>query len=180
MLIGPIPPKRYIFTSAGQVGVAIGLLSITAFFTSLILVYAMILGAQTRSTRVTIPQSLWLSTALLLTSSVTLEAARYSLRRARLHEYRARMIATSILGVGFLCSQVYSWWNLEQQGVYMRSNPHGSVFYVFTGAHALHLFSGVLCLFYLVYRSGVLAEDAEQDLRHHRRTAAAIALYWHF
>lgn len=180
MLIGPVQPKRYFSASPGQVGVAIGLVSISAFFTALIVVYAMILGAQTRSARVTIPQSLWLSTGLLLASSATLEAARYSLRRAHLHDYRARMIATTALGVGFLSSQVYSWWNLAEQGVYMRSNPHGSVFYVFTGAHGLHLFSGVLCLFYLVYRSGVLEEDAEQDLRHHRRTAAAVALYWHF
>jgi cytochrome c oxidase subunit 3 len=180
MLIGPVSPKRYQFTTISQIGVAVGLLSITAFFTALVMVYALLFSAQTRTARITVPVSLWVSTALLLASSAALEAARYSLRRARLREYRVRISTTTALGVGFLCSQIYSWWNLAEQGVYMRSNPHGSVFYVFTGAHGLHLFTGVLCLVYLRYRAERLAEDAEQDLRRHRASSSAVALYWHF
>lgn len=181
MLIGPTSaPKRYFSFSMSQLGVAVGLLSITAFFTALILVYALIFSAQTRVQRVIIPWSLWLSTGLLLASSITLEAARYSLRRAKLPHYQTRVLVTTVLGGGFLASQVYSWWNLAEQGVYMRSNPHGSVFYVFTGAHGLHLFSGLLCMLYLLHRSRLLTDDAEQDLRRHRKTAAAVALYWHF
>lgn len=181
MLIGPTSaPKRYISFSLNQLGVAVGLLSITAFFTALILVYALLFSAQTRTERVSIPWSLWLSTGLLLASSMTLEMARYSLRRAKLVEYQGRVLATTLLGAGFLASQIYSWWNLAEQGVYMRSNPHGSVFYVFTGAHGLHLFSGLLCVLYLLHRSRLLTEDAEQDLRRHRKTAGAVALYWHF
>ena len=35
-------------------------------------------------------------------------------------------------------------------------------------------------MLYLLHRSRVLTDDAEQDLRRHRKTAAAVALYWHF
>src|SRR5690242_17261022 len=99
MLIGPTsPPKRHVPFSLNQVGVAVGLLSISAFFTALILVYALIFTGETTYRRVAIPDSLWISTFLLLASSTTLEAARYSLRRARLVQYRSRMMTTTILG----------------------------------------------------------------------------------
>ncbi len=163
-----------------QVGIIVALVSISAFFIALVLSYSFRLQTQIIWRHIRIPPLLWVSTALLGTSSLCFEAARHALRHGQTRNYTRLLEATTLLGFGFLTSQVLAWRELAEQGVYLAANPHGSMFYMFTGAHGIHVLGGLLSLLYLVIRSRRLALAAEQQFRHERAVTAAIALYWHF
>lgn len=157
-----------------------GLVSLTFFFGALILAFGLRIQQQGTWERFETPSILWLGTALLLLSSWTLEAARGALRRALVVIYRGRLLATIVLGVLFLCVQAVSARDLIAQGVAAAANPHGSAFYLFMGIHGVHVTGGIAWLGYLRIRSKRLFRGTETDLRHHRRTVSAAALYWHF
>lgn len=161
-------------------GIGVALVSLSAFFTGLILAYSFRIDASGSWQRFHVPSFLWFSTVLLAASSWLLEAARYALRRARISPYRGRLIATLAFGLMFLALQVTAGANLFQQGVTTTANPHGSAFYVFMGIHGIHLIAGLCWLEYLYVRSRKLFLASENELRKYRAIASAAATYWHF
>jgi len=128
---------------------------------------------------IAMPKVLWLSTALILISSVTMEISRRSLKRQRDAGYSRWLTITVTLGLVFLVSQLLAWRQLVRQGVYMASNPFNSFFYLFTAAHGLHLLGGILALTYLLLRTRKRRSTVDGELR---RVGAADAatIYWHF
>ena len=61
-------------------------------------------------------------------------------------------------------------WSLQE--LFLATNPSSSFFYVFTGAHGLHLLGGVLALLYIQFRT---------PRKVAMRTAVDIvSMYWHF
>jgi cytochrome c oxidase subunit 3 len=163
-----------------QIGLGVGLVSLSAFFVGLILAFSFRIEAQSSWKEFQPPTFLWLSTFLLGISSWLVEAARYSLRRALVSVYRGRLLAAIGLGMLFVALQVSAGWNLSQQGVATMSNPHGSAFYLFMGIHGAHLLGGLTWLLVLYGRSRRLYGGTENDLRKHRLIAGAAATYWHF
>ena len=71
--------------------------------------------------------------AALALSSIVLQSARHSLRRGRLASYRKLLLAAVALGIVFLLSQTMAWSELALQGVFLKGNPHGSMWFSFTG-----------------------------------------------
>ena len=138
---------------------------------------AMVVRRQTGEdwTGVILPDVLWVSSVLLVVSSVTFELARLQLRKGTLSRLRIWVAATAILGAGFLIAQYLGWSELHNQGIYIGSTPGSAFFYLFTGAHALHLLGGMLVLAYVTLRTW--------SYRPWPTRAPAIeasALYWHF
>jgi cytochrome c oxidase subunit 3 len=84
------------------------------------------------------------------------------------------------IGVAFLACQVLALRQLAEQGIYLRHNPHSSLFYVLTGVHGLHLLGGMAALSYLLIKASVRPEVVLFDFRRQRGRAAVAALYWHF
>ena len=163
-----------------HLGIVVGIASIAMFFGALALVYALILNKHGQTGQhVRIPVLLWVSTAAILASSFSLERVRYALRRGLVVRTIARLRMTLVLGNAFLLSQMVAWWDLSRQGVYLERNPQGSMFYVFTGLHGLHLAGGILWLVYLLRRAMQLGL-AESELRQMRFSTGAAAIYWHF
>jgi cytochrome c oxidase subunit 3 len=160
-----------------RVGIWLALAAVFMLFASLMVAY-LFLAQQKEWRPLTVPHVLWVSTSLILLSSLTFEAARASLRRGRDQKYRAWLAVSLLLGVAFLAAQSDAWWQLAAQGVYLASNPHSSLFYILTGAHAVHLFGGILALTALLIRA-VMRRHQWFDA--HRSPATdAVALYWHF
>ena len=165
--------------SSYRIGMWVALASITMLFTALTSAYIVRAGLGNDWRPVRMPSLLWLSTALILTSSVTLEAARKFLKRGNNRKYRLWLSLTVFLGLGFLGTQVLAWRQMVLQGVYLASNPHSSFFYLLTGVHGLHLLGGILTLDFLLLRAWRTLSDA---LAQRKRQAAvdAVTLYWHF
>jgi cytochrome c oxidase subunit III len=121
-----------------------------------------------------VPFLLWINTAILISSSVTLELARRHLSTGDILGYKNFWLVTTILGVLFLVGQVSAWRILVHQGIYLSSNPASSFFYVFTGAHATHLLGGVAALLFVAKRNFDRAKIT-------RNLAAELtSYYWHF
>jgi len=160
-------PKRY------YTGMALGIVSILMFFMALASAFLVRRGSGDWIP-VHIPALMWINTVVLLASSATLEMARHRLTQGRLSTYRNLWLVTTVLGVGFLVGQVVAWRQLVAEGIYLASNPASSFFYIFTGAHALHLFGGVAALIYVARRNFDQAQVT-------RSVAAEVtSYYWHF
>ncbi len=163
------PSSRRYFT-----GIAIGLVSILMFFMALASAFLVRKGTSGDWVPVRIPLLLWFNTAMLLVSSGTLEAARKRLAKADGVRFKRYWILTTILGAAFLIGQIVAWRQLARQGIYLASNPASSFFYIFTGAHALHLLGGVAALIYVARRN-----FSEANVT--RSVAAEVtSYYWHF
>ncbi len=166
-------PSRY------RIGAWVAIASIVMLFTALTSAYIVRSASGDDWHPIGMPKVLWLSTSLILISSVTMEISRRSLKALNDARYGRWLIVTVLLGLGFLGSQLMAWRQLVRQGVYMASNPHSSFFYLFTAAHGVHLLGGLVALSYLMLRTTKKRDTAEGELR---RVGAADAatIYWHF
>jgi len=160
-------PKRY------YTGIGLAIVSILMFFMALASAFLVRRGSNDWIP-VHVPLLMLINTAILLASSVTLELARLRLSKNDLPGYKNLWLVTTVLGVLFLIGQVVAWRILVGQGIYLASNPASSFFYIFTGAHALHLIGGVAALVYVAKRNFDQAQVT-------RSVAAEVAsYYWHF
>jgi len=170
---GKTPPKRQPSPSRYYTGIAIGIVSVLMFFMALASAF-LVRKSSPDWVPVHIPTLLWFNTVVLVSSSGTLELARKRLSTADTPGFRSFWLLTTLLGVFFLIGQVAAWRILVQQGIYLASNPASSFFYVFTGAHGLHLVGGVGALIYVATRNFDSAKVT-------RAVAADVtSYYWHF
>jgi len=165
---------------AGLFALRFLLVSISMLFVTIGFAYHERAKAPAHWQHIHIPRLLWLSTALILASTWTLELARAAFERKNSLRYARWLELTAAIGVAFLASQVFALRELAGQGIYLRNNPHSSLFYVLTGAHGLHLIGGIAALVYLLIKASVRPEVVLFDFRRQRSRAAAAALYWHF
>jgi cytochrome c oxidase subunit 3 len=162
-----------------RIGMWVGLASVAMMFTSLSSAYIVRSASSNDWVSLPMPKVLLASTALILGSSVTIEIARRKLKAALEKPYAKWLFVTVLLGVGFVVAQIFAWRQLARQGIYVASNPHSSFFYLLTGAHAVHLFGGLLGLSFLWLRSR--RQVVETALVAKRKAATdAVTIYWHF
>ena len=176
-------PRRRLPLSAYRLMVWMLLGAVVMMFAALSSVYIALSGGD-QWQPIRMPRMLILSTVIILTSSATMSGARRSLKkvfsgplsRGDDTQYRRYLLATLLLGLGFLLSQFLSWRQLVANGVYFSGRPHSSFYYLFTGAHGVHLLGGILGLIYLV--SGTSRWSDSQEKR--QLFTDVVALYWHF
>lgn len=164
----------------GLFGMRIALIPITVLFVATGIVFFQRSRIGFNWQAVPVPDLLWLSTALILISSWTLERARRSLRQDLYTSYSRWLFRTLSLGLGFLFSQALGLQRLFAHGFFMRNNPHGSLVYVVTVSHALHLLGGLIAFGYLLLRAGLHWDDSHSGRSRTRRIVVVTALYWHF
>jgi cytochrome c oxidase subunit III len=161
-------PKRY------STAIAIGMVSILMFFMALASAFIVLRRGSELWVTVRLPRILWANTCVLLASSFTLESARRRLFLADPSGFRKFWLMTTALGFVFVAGQLVAWRQLVAQGVYIASNQASSFFYIFTGAHAVHLLGGVGALLFVSFHK---FESVKISLP----TAAEItSYYWHF
>ena len=170
---GKRPPKRRPSPRRYYTGIALGIVSVLMFFMALASAYLVRRGSADW-VPVRVPMLMWFNTAMLLVSSGTIEMARKRLGLLDVVGFTRLWGLTTILGVVFLIGQVVAWRQLVGEGIYLASNPASSFFYIFTGAHALHLIGGVGALLYVAWRNF-------ERVQLTRVVAAEVAsYYWHF
>jgi cytochrome c oxidase subunit 3 len=165
---------------SSRTGIWVGLAGITmtfAAFTSALIVRQ---GGATDWRHLRLPSILFVNTAFLIASSVTLEIARRGVAKF------ARGVTTSKrdallwlyltlgLGLAFVAGQYAAWGQLKSEGLYLATNPSSSFFYVLTAAHVLHVLGGLGGLVLVLARFG----RAVPTLR--RSTMDTASYYWHF
>jgi cytochrome c oxidase subunit III len=180
----PPPPADYDGGSGGSggsfplsrayIGTWVLLTAIIMLFAGLSSAYIVLHGVPEWQ-NITVPRIVWANTLVLFASSIAIEFARQAVRRNQPAAVRQWMAVSGILGVAFLLGQLVAWRQLVTAGVYLATTLHSSFFYVLTGAHALHLFGGLIGLgfvFQKAFANKLTAENHEP--------LKAFALYWHF
>jgi cytochrome c oxidase subunit III len=114
-------------------------------------------------------------TFLLIVSSVTMVEALGAVRHGNQSGLRLFLTLTILGGITFLCLQAFEWNKLifhEGQSI---ANNFGATFFVLTGFHGMHVFSGVCYLSVILARALLGKYSAE-----HNNEVEIAALYWHF
>jgi cytochrome c oxidase subunit III len=118
-----------------------------------------------------------LMTFILISSSMTMgtavTAARLGDRKKALHN----LIFTIMGGLAFLGCQAYEWTELIHEGARLHTNPwgppqFGQAFFVLTGFHGSHVFSGLVILIVTAVRTAMGRTPAQG--------VEMAGLYWHF
>jgi cytochrome c oxidase subunit 3 len=161
------------------VGLLATLAFVTVTFAALVLVFLLRSRVPMNWTHILLPPLLWFDTAILLASSIVYEIGH---KKLRLNDQRGFFIWTRysmILGVLFLVGQLAAWWQILASGQLVRSNPHSSFFFLFSGMHGAHILVGLAGLSVLLYRTHEPASGPRWQMNT-RVLANAVAIFWHY
>ena len=175
-----------------SVGTIVWLASELMFFAGLFAMYF--------TTRATIPAEQWAegtsqlnfgfaaaNTTVLILSSITCQLGANAAERLQPHRTGSLfqvakwgmnewMTLTFFMGSFFVAGQVFEYSELVQHGLTISSSPYGSVFFITTGFHGLHVLGGLLAFLFLLGRS----YSAKKFGHHEATTAIVVSYYWHF
>ncbi|MGB1355192.1 MAG: cytochrome c oxidase subunit 3 [Poseidonia sp.] len=87
---------------------------------------------------------------------------------------RNYLIATFLLGSMFIVLKLIEWSHLVAEGFTIGTQA-GSIFYISTGAHGLHVFIGLLVMLYLIFKADTVGYDEKNG-----QGIEYFGLYWHF
>lgn len=162
-----------------QLGILVTLAVVTITFGSLIFAFVYRSAVPQNWKHIELPQTLWVSTLLLLASSAILEVGRYRLKQGDQRAfYRITGWATG-LGFLFLATQLTAWFQILRSGVLLDRNPHSSFIFIFSGMHGAHILIGLAGLFYLLRRTREQASGPKYQMTT-RVWANAVATFWHY
>ncbi len=83
---------------------------------------------------------------------------------------------TYIAGALFIAGQVYEYAELAHEGLTLASSGYGSVFYLTTGFHGLHVTGGLIAFLLIIGRT-----FTARRFTHGQATGAiVVSYYWHF
>jgi cytochrome c oxidase subunit 3 len=159
--------------ATGRLGLWLFLISDSFVFGGLMVTRFNLLGM----TRPELNQFLgFIVTGVLLVSSFFMNRAETQMALGNKRGFLISTIITFILGLGFLIGVVFvEWPSAAAEGLTASSGAVGGVFYMMTGMHAFHVFTGLIFLL-VVIRNG--ARDRYSPEKHLAVEAATI--YWHF
>jgi heme/copper-type cytochrome/quinol oxidase subunit 3 len=115
------------------------------------------------------------STFDLLMSSLMMVLALAAVQRGDLKWAKVWLAATALLGILFLCGQVYEFSSFVHEGLTLQTNLFGATFFVLTGTHGAHVTVGVVWLLTLWVRALQGKLTTANAL-----TVEICGLYWHF
>ncbi|WP_448317612.1 aa3-type cytochrome oxidase subunit III [Streptomyces sp. CO7] len=117
------------------------------------------------------------NTTILVLSSLTCQLGVFAAERGDVKKLRSWFIVTFIMGAIFVGGQVYEYSALvAHEGLTLSSDPYGSVFYLTTGFHGLHVTGGLIAFLFVLGRT-----YAARRFTHEQATAAiVVSYYWHF
>lgn len=153
----------------------VGIASIIMMFaglTSAFIVKSNLTGWRT----IVMPKIFWVSTAVVIASSVTLHLAIGAFKNREMQKYRALWGTTAVLGITFIILQIVGFTELWAQNVKFRgSSGAGQFFYAIAGLHGLHVIGGIVALVIMLMRSiwGKTKYYSVAPLE-------TMAVYWHF
>jgi cytochrome c oxidase subunit 3 len=127
------------------------------------------------------------NTTILVLSSITCQfgvfaAERFQARRTgtllEVSKWGMRewFALTFLMGAFFIGGQVYEYAHLVQENLTLSSNAYGSVFYMTTGFHGLHVTGGLIAFLVVLIR----VFRAQKFGHNQATTAIVVSYYWHF
>ena len=131
---------------------------------------------QTGWKMVTMPKVFWVSTAVIIISSITLQMALRSFKQRTMSQYRLLIGLTLLLGFLFIVLQWMGFQQLWEQKITFRgSSGAGQFLYVIFGLHAVHVIGGLIALIIMFIKAFVGKTKLYSSV-----PVEVMATYWHF
>jgi cytochrome c oxidase subunit 3 len=163
-----------------SVGTIVWLASELMFFAGL---FAMYFTARARATggwppeptELDVPYAL-VFTLILVLSSVTCQYGVFAAEIGNVYGLRRWFTITFVMGLTFVIGQANEYRNLIlNHDTTIASSTYGSVFYLTTGFHALHVIGGLVAFVFVLIRSTMGRFTPAQAT-----SAIVVSYYWHF
>lgn len=125
-----------------------------------------------------VPTMFIVSTVLIIVSSIPMYWALISAKKNKFTQVKTGLLLTLILGIAFAVSQYAGWVQLVKDNVYFtgkQSFVSGSLMYLLSFLHLLHLIGGLICLSYGYFKSRKDRYNSNNFLG-----LQLISTYWHF
>ena len=174
------------------VGTIVWLSSELMFFAALFAMYFTTRGVQgpsvwLESTSILNIPFAALNTTVLVLSSVTCQfgvfaAEKFQAKRTasfwKISKWGMRewFALTFLMGAFFIAGQIYEYASLVHEGLTLSSRAYGSVFYIATGFHGLHVTGGLIAFLIVIIR----VTKARRFTHAQATTAIVVSYYWHF
>lgn len=175
--------------STVAVGVIVWLGSEVMFFAGLFAIYFTLRATSpqvwaTQSTHLDVPYAL-VNTLILVSSSFTAQFGVFAAERLQKTRTSWKpkdwgmvewFFLTYSLGAVFVTGQVFEYANMITDHVTLQSSSYGSVFFLTTGFHAVHVTGGLIAMLLIIGRAYSVKKFT------HREAASTIVVsyYWHF
>jgi cytochrome c oxidase subunit 3 len=114
-------------------------------------------------------------TTILVLSSITCQLGVFRAERGDVHGLRRWFTLTFVMGLIFVLGQVNEYRNLVSEGVKINSNGFGSMFFLTTGFHGLHVTGGLIAFIFFMIRTTLSRFTPAQAT-----AAIVVSYYWHF
>ncbi|MEV5409223.1 heme-copper oxidase subunit III [Thermopolyspora sp. NPDC052614] len=116
------------------------------------------------------------NTTVLVLSSVTCQMGVWAAERGQVRKLRFWYVVSFLMGAFFVGGQLWEYGNLVHEGLTLSSDAYGSIFYLATGFHGLHVTGGLIAFLFLLGRT-----YAAKRFTHEQATSAiVVSYYWHF
>ena len=119
-----------------------------------------------------------ISTAIIITSSLTMLVAQLAIKRGNLRLTTLALFITFVLGIAFFYTQLEGWRQLTAQGIYFvgkYANVSGSFLYFIALMHLFHMIGGIIALIVSLTKCLLKKYSASDYLG-----IELSAIYWHF
>jgi cytochrome c oxidase subunit 3 len=163
-----------------SVGTIIWLSSELMFFAGLFAMYFTARGRAANGwppepTELNLPYAL-IFTVILILSSVTCQFGVFAAESGNVYGLRRWFTITFVMGLTFVLGQFNEYRVLvTEHATTISSSTYGSVFYLTTGFHALHVIGGLVAFIFLLIRSTMGRFTPAQAT-----SAIVVSYYWHF
>jgi cytochrome c oxidase subunit III len=114
-------------------------------------------------------------TLILVASSVTCQFGVFAAEKGDVHALRRWFTITFVMGLIFVLGQVNEYRELVNHGVKINADGYGSMFYLTTGFHGLHVTGGLVAFIIFMIRTTMGRFTPAQAT-----SAIVVSYYWHF
>src|SRR5688572_32145633 len=114
-------------------------------------------------------------TVILVASSFTCQFGVFAAEQGNVYGLRRWFTITFVMGLTFVLGQAFEYVQLVEEGTSISSSTYGSVFYITTGFHGLHVIGGLIAFIFLLIRSTMGRFTPAQAT-----SAIVVSYYWHF
>ncbi|UQS28025.1 heme-copper oxidase subunit III [Amycolatopsis thermalba] len=114
-------------------------------------------------------------TIILVASSFTCQLGVFAAERGDVYGLRRWYVITLIMGAIFVAGQAGEYVTLIHEGVTIPSGAYGTVFFLATGFHGLHVIGGLVAFVFLLIRTKLSKFTPAQAT-----SAIVVSYYWHF
>jgi cytochrome c oxidase subunit 3 len=114
-------------------------------------------------------------TVVLVASSITCQLGVFAAERGNVHALRRWFTITFIMGLVFVLGQGNEYLTLIHEGIKINEDGYGSMFYLTTGFHGLHVTGGLIAFIIFMVRTTMGRFTPAQAT-----SAIVVSYYWHF